>query len=176
MLLDVVKASEPSTIVSVSSVAHHASYKEGIRLSLEKLNSEELYVPFTAYGQSKLANIYFVQELAERMKSGGHKVYVNAIHPGAVNTDIVRHFPKGLIKVYKKIVDTFQNTFVFESDYAALGEVYAAISPNILKNEISGKYIVPIGQIVETNKNAQDKKMQKDLWKFTETIIKEKGF
>lgn len=37
-----------------------------------------------AYGQSKLANILFGRELARRV--AGDNIFVNIVHPGAVDT------------------------------------------------------------------------------------------
>jgi len=79
----------PTTVVSVSSAAHYRSYPEGIKLSLKELNDESSYSSVLAYGQSKLANVLFAQELAERVKS--KNILVNSIHPGAVTTELVRH-------------------------------------------------------------------------------------
>ena len=73
-----------STIVSVSSALHWETYPEGIRgVSIEALNDPEGYNKDLSYGQSKLANILFAQELAERVKKDN--VLVNAIHPGKHN-------------------------------------------------------------------------------------------
>lgn len=41
------------------------------------------------YADSKLANVYFARELAERMKGTG--VAVHTVHPGMVNTELSRH-------------------------------------------------------------------------------------
>jgi retinol dehydrogenase 14 len=46
------------------------------------------YGALVAYNQSKLANVMFALELAERMAP--HGVVVHALHPGDVSTDIVR--------------------------------------------------------------------------------------
>lgn len=53
------------------------------------MNSDKNYDPAEAYNQSKLANILFVRELAKRLHQSG--VVVNAVHPGLVDTEIIRH-------------------------------------------------------------------------------------
>ena len=73
------KSAGVATIVSVSSAAHYSTYPEGI-LSMEEMLNEDRYDDMTAYGQSKLANVLFTQELAERVKNDN--VLVNVIHPG----------------------------------------------------------------------------------------------
>ena len=74
------KSAGVATIVSVSSAAHYSTYPEGILGSIEEMNNEERYDDMNAYGQSKLANVLFTQELAARVK--GDNVLVNVIHPG----------------------------------------------------------------------------------------------
>lgn len=53
------------------------------------LNSEKSYDKAGAYNQSKLANIMFTRELAKRLHKTG--VVVNAVHPGIVDTELMRH-------------------------------------------------------------------------------------
>ncbi|XP_033362718.1 retinol dehydrogenase 12-like [Bombus vosnesenskii] len=74
----------PSRIVNVSSSAH----KRG-KIKFDDLNNEKTYEPGEAYAQSKLANILFTQELANKLKGTG--VTVNAVHPGIVRTEITRY-------------------------------------------------------------------------------------
>ena len=97
LLLDIIEESAPSTIVNVSSAASYggiswkkvASHKIGT-IPWDDLHFKEgKYSPFQAYCNSKLANILFTYELAKRLKDKG--VTVNALHPGAVNTELTRH-------------------------------------------------------------------------------------
>ena len=60
-------------------------------MDFEDLNwKHRPYNSFFAYCQSKLANILFTKSLAKRLE--GTDVIVNALHPGAVNTEIPRNF------------------------------------------------------------------------------------
>lgn len=63
LLLDTLKDSAPSRIVNVSSSAH----KRG-KIKFDDLNNEKTYEPGEAYAQSKLANILFTKELANKLK------------------------------------------------------------------------------------------------------------
>ena len=69
-----------ATIVAVSSAAHYDSYPEGIRMSIAEMNDEDMYDRAKAYGQSKLANVLFAQELAKKTKN--KNILVNSVHPG----------------------------------------------------------------------------------------------
>jgi NAD(P)-dependent dehydrogenase (short-subunit alcohol dehydrogenase family) len=76
-LLDRLKGSAPSRIVSTSSTAH-----SGAALDFDDLQSAKDYSGFKAYGRSKLANILFTRELARRLVGTG--VVANSLHPGFV--------------------------------------------------------------------------------------------
>src|SRR5438552_4280443 len=73
LLLDVLKASAPSRIVNVSSVAHWR-----VQLNFDDLQNRQAYRPPRVYAESKLANLLFTFELARRLQGTG--VTVNALH------------------------------------------------------------------------------------------------
>ena len=64
LLLDILKSSAPARIVNVSSEAHRRTKMHWDDLQFEKAR----YRSFTAYGQSKLCNILFTKELAQRLR------------------------------------------------------------------------------------------------------------
>ncbi|MBH80379.1 MAG: short-chain dehydrogenase [Gammaproteobacteria bacterium] len=85
-LLDCLKASAPSRVVTVTSKLH-----KGGAIDFDNLRGEGKYSAQSAYGQSKLANVLFGVELARRLEGTG--VTSNLVHPGAVRTDIMRSLP-----------------------------------------------------------------------------------
>lgn len=85
LLRPALTAGSPSRVVVVSSDAHRAAWRG---LHLEDLESERRFTPFGAYARSKLANIMFAYEAAERWSGSG--VSVNAMHPGVITSDIGR--------------------------------------------------------------------------------------
>ncbi|AGA29936.1 SDR family oxidoreductase [Singulisphaera acidiphila] len=82
LLLDLLKSSGPSRVVNVASEAHRSASK----IDFNDLEGRKRYRGFRAYAQSKLANLLFTFELAERLE--GTDVTVNALHPGLVATNI----------------------------------------------------------------------------------------
>ena len=85
-LLDLLKGSTPARVITVSSKLHSKG-----KLDFESFKGSQKYSPTVAYNQSKLANVLFAKELAIRLADSG--VTSNALHPGAVATDIVRDMP-----------------------------------------------------------------------------------
>jgi len=81
LLLDRLKASAPSRIVTVASEAHR-----GHRLILGQLAQPHDWSTLRAYGRSKLCNILFTRELGERLEGSG--VLATCLHPGGVATAI----------------------------------------------------------------------------------------
>lgn len=162
---------EYATISVVSSLAHTMSYPDGVRLNLSEMNDPAKYDSFLAYGQSKLANVLFTQELAERLQSENKKVLVNAVHPGAVLTDLMRHHPEW----GQWIVENVLSFLFYQSDDAALTQLYVSVSPEHVKKKTTGKYFVPIAVESQTSDQAKDKTLQKGLWEFSEKVLQEKG-
>nr|XP_023856736.1 retinol dehydrogenase 11-like [Salvelinus alpinus] len=97
LLLDLLKHSAPSRVITVSSSAHAMG-----RIHFEDLNSEKEYHPVKAYVQSKLANILFTRELAKRTAGEYGCVCFHASDPGLVNTDLMRHIKRPLQLMFKK--------------------------------------------------------------------------
>ena len=81
-LRDLLVASAPARIVTVSSEAHRALET----LDFDNLQGERRYKPLLAYSISKLANVMFTYELDRRLRDRG--VTANCVHPGVVNTGI----------------------------------------------------------------------------------------
>jgi NAD(P)-dependent dehydrogenase (short-subunit alcohol dehydrogenase family) len=90
LLLDQLKASAPSRIVNVSSCFHDkAMGREGV-IDFDDLHFERReYDGWTAYAQSKLANLLHARGLAARLEGTG--VTAVSLHPGWVRTNLMRH-------------------------------------------------------------------------------------
>ncbi|EXJ82891.1 hypothetical protein A1O3_06707 [Capronia epimyces CBS 606.96] len=76
----------PSRIVCVSSIGHRQSPIVWDDLTLSRPGA---YAPFTAYGQSKTANIYMANEIERRY---GHRgLHAWSLHPGGIETSLQVH-------------------------------------------------------------------------------------
>ena len=84
LLLDVLRHSAPSRVVTVTSTA----FRRG-RIDFDDLHAEQRFSGFRAYSQSKLANVLFTNELARRLEGTG--VTANCVHPGVVRGTALGH-------------------------------------------------------------------------------------
>ncbi|MEL6308172.1 MAG: oxidoreductase [Chloroflexota bacterium] len=83
LLLDVLINTPNSRIHNVSSSANWTG-----TINMDDLMGEKDYGRWTAYGQSKLANIVFTFELQKRLSAAGVNVMANTSHPGLVMTNL----------------------------------------------------------------------------------------
>lgn len=90
LLLDVLKASTPSRVVNVSSCFHDKAQGRSGNIHFDDLHFDHTkYDGWTAYAQSKLANLLHAKSLAKRLEGTG--VVAVSVHPGWVRTDLIRH-------------------------------------------------------------------------------------
>ncbi|MFP6815141.1 MAG: SDR family oxidoreductase [Pseudomonadales bacterium] len=123
LLLDCLKASAPSRVITVTSKLH----KNGT-IDFNNFRGEQGYNSQKAYGQSKLANVLFAVELAAKLE--GTNVTSNLLHPGGVRTNIMREMPWLLRSVI--------NLFFIDVKKGAKTNIMLASDPEL--ENISGRY------------------------------------
>lgn len=94
LLLPLLKASAPARIINLSSIAHLFG-----RIHWNDLQLEKKYSGYTAYAQSKLANILFTLELAKRLRAD--RITVNCLHPGTITTNLYQTY---LPRLFQKLL------------------------------------------------------------------------
>jgi len=147
LLLDLLKTSAPTRIVNVAS-SSHKSIKS---VDLEDLEGESNYDGFTAYSLSKLGNVLFTQSLADRLI--GTSVTANALHPGVVDTKLLR-------KSY--------HMDGISVEEGAQTSVYLASSPAV--EGVSGKYYKNM-QERPASDLSQDQDLQDAFWKLSKEMV-----
>ena len=147
LLLDLLKASAPARIVTVSSNAH----RNISEVEFGNLQAERSYDGFDSYGLSKLGNILFTNELAERLE--GSRVTANSLHPGVISTKMQR---------------ASYNLDGADVVEGARTSVYLATSPEV--EGVTGKYFSRMAE-KPTSDLAQDKALQKKFWKISEELL-----
>ncbi|EDV36908.1 uncharacterized protein Dana_GF13190 [Drosophila ananassae] len=158
LLLDVLKATAPSRIVVVSSLAHRFG-----TIKQHDLNSEKSYSRKFAYAQSKLANVLFTRELAKRLTGSG--VTVNALHPGVVDTELIRYMRFFGWKIIKFISRPVYWVFFKTPKSGAQTTLFAALDPKL--ENVSGQYFSDC-KPTSVGSNAKNEKVAKFLWEESE--------
>lgn len=123
LLLDKLRASAPSRIVHLTSMLHTKG-----TIDFDSFRGEKPYKASVAYNQSKLANLVFSNELARRLEGTG--VTSNAVHPGAIATDITRDLPW----IARKLIGLMFK----DIDHGVKGPLLVATDPAL--QDASGRY------------------------------------
>jgi NAD(P)-dependent dehydrogenase (short-subunit alcohol dehydrogenase family) len=162
LLLDVLKASAPARIVNVSSVAHTQG-----RIDFADLQGERRYSFPKAYGQSKLAQLYYTYELADQLKDTG--VTVNALHPGAVASNF-NDGMKGPAHILGAVIYAIIG---ITPEKGAQTTLYVATSPEV--EGVSGKYFSQSkkGKETPTSRLSYDVNIRRRLWEVSEELIRQ---
>ena len=146
LLMDVIRASAPARIITVTSMLH----KKGV-IDFDSFKGFEKYSAQAAYNQSKLANVLFGVELARRLEGTG--VTSNVLHPGAVATDIVRDVPWLIRKIIGLVF--------IAPEKGAKTSIMLASDPSL--EAVSGKYYNQC-ELDEYSPLADDDALRTKLW------------
>jgi len=161
-LLKLLISTQGSRIVNVSSGAHNFGNLDFDDLNWEKRN----YAQWTAYGDSKLANLYFTYELDRKLKEQGINTVVTASHPGWTATELQR--TAGDVMKY------LNGIFAQDITMGALPTLRAAIEEGLK----GGEYFGPNGFMeisgypvkVESNQLSKDRAIAQKLWVVSEQL------
>ena len=132
-LHDALAAAGSARIVALSSSAHRLS-----PVVLEDIHFERRrYEPWSAYGQSKTANILFAVEATRRWAADG--IAVNALMPGAIRTNLQRYIEDDeATKARWAAIDRTDPLYWKTTEQGAATSVLLATSP--LLEGIGGRY------------------------------------
>ncbi|XP_041035476.1 retinol dehydrogenase 11-like [Carcharodon carcharias] len=160
LLLDQLKSSVPSRVINVSSRAHRIG-----KIRFNDINMKECYDPLVAYCQSKLANILFTRELAQRLQGTG--VTVNAVHPGILWTDMTRnmmyHQP-----VWVRLLIAPLYFCLKTAKQGAQTTIHCAVTPEL--DTVTGQYFRDC-ELSEVAYYAQDECTAKSLWDLSVEMV-----
>jgi NAD(P)-dependent dehydrogenase (short-subunit alcohol dehydrogenase family) len=178
LLLDAISKGTNPRIVNVSSSAHRlGKLKTGDKSEINV--SKESYSPWTVYGNSKLANLLFTNELVRRLKIVNSNITVAVAHPGYANTNlqlVAATKRSGLRKSVELAVTKVMNIILGQSAAkGALPQIAACTWVDIQ----SGDYLGPRGLFesrgkpkkVKMNKSAQDIELAKRVWRTSEELL-----
>ncbi|MEV0353201.1 SDR family NAD(P)-dependent oxidoreductase [Nonomuraea sp. NPDC050680] len=126
-------AADGARVVSVSSTAHLRS-----PVVFEDVNfRERAYEPWSAYGQSKTANVLFAVEAARRWADDG--ITVNALMPGGIRTNLQRYVSDEELDRLRAAAGASGADVTWKTtEQGAATSVLAAASP--LLDGVTGRY------------------------------------
>jgi len=147
-------------VVMLSSDAHTMAPKVGIQF--DDLSFEKGYRPWTAYGQSKLANLLFARSLALRFE--GSSRTANALHPGVIETKLGRH-----MNVVVRLLFPVAAAIAMKSiPQGAATQCYVTTHPSLAG--VNGEYFFDCN-VGKSSRNGRDTAMAARLWSVTEDIV-----
>jgi retinol dehydrogenase-14 len=155
LLLERLEESAPSRVITVSSEAQRWG-----NMDFEDIQSTRKYRGFPVYGMTKLANIMFTYELAERLKGTG--VTANCLHPGPVSTNFGKN-NGGPMALFFRLGKPFMRS----PEQGADTLIWLAVSPDV--EGVSGKYFSDRKEL-EAKEIAYDEGARSRLWEVSEDL------
>ncbi len=170
LLLDRLMATPAARVVNVSSTAHRMG-----RMRFDDLQGERSYGKWSAYGQSKLANLLFHFELQRRFEAAGADAISVACHPGWAATNLQTAGPRMQGSGWmERLAGLGNRLFAQSAAMGALPTLYAAAAPEVR----GGDYIGPDGFMenagypkrVGSSRRARDRAAAARLWEVSEAL------
>lgn len=160
-LMPLLLETKNSRVVSTSSVGH----KSG-NINFDDINWESRkYKTFKAYGDSKLANLYFIYELARKYEGNKNAPIFTVAHPGGTNTDLGRHM--GMAQLLGGVIGQ-------KVEMGTLPTLRAATDIKVKTGDYFGPKNLfewrgyPV--IVKSNEMSHDQEKAKKLWDLSENL------
>jgi len=134
LLLEPLLATPGSRVVNVSSTMHKIG-----RMRFDDLHGERSYGKWTAYGQSKLANLLFSYELQRRLAAKRATTISVASHPGYAATNLQFAGPRMQGSKLLEAGAGLLNRLVSQSaEMGALPSLYAATAADVQGGDYFG--------------------------------------
>ena len=140
LLLPQVRAAPQGRVVNVASQVHSSG-----RLDFDDLDLSRGFDGYSAYANSKLANVYFTHALARRLE--GTAATTCALHPGVIGTKLLR--------------SGFGGFGGASLEQGARTSVYCATAPELAK--VSGRYYSDARE-APCARHAHDEAAEERLW------------
>jgi NAD(P)-dependent dehydrogenase (short-subunit alcohol dehydrogenase family) len=163
---------EGSRVVQVSSLAHYIG-----EIRFDDIHWEKGYKKWGAYGMSKLANLLFVRELANRVAKTSIELTVAAAHPGYADTELQAKSARMEGKeLGAKAMYLINKVLAQSGEKGALPSLYAATADGVEQ----GAYFGPGGLLKMQGSPVPDSPSKKlvnnevagQLWELSESLTR----
>jgi NAD(P)-dependent dehydrogenase (short-subunit alcohol dehydrogenase family) len=155
-LLPLLKSNAPARIVNVNA----GLYVKG-KIDLKKTPFGNDFSRMGTYANTKLCNLLFTRELANRINDSG--VTVNAVHPGVIRTNLGD--TSGIVGALLRLVKRSWAS----PEEGALAPVWLATSSVV--EGINGQYYDE-QEAVEASENAKDEELGLGLWNLSASLAR----
>jgi NAD(P)-dependent dehydrogenase (short-subunit alcohol dehydrogenase family) len=155
LLLDTMKASAPARILNVASKG--LMIYPFLNIEFDNLNGEKKFSAQHAYYHSKLAQVMFTYDLAQRLKGTG--VTVNCVRVPAVRLDEGRyeHVPAAMRFILK-----LKMRFALSAE--AMAEAYVRLLTAAEFADVSGQYFDENCKSVKSSGKSHNEVIWQGLW------------
>ena len=161
LLLDTLKASSPSRIITVASKG--LMTYPFLDIEFDNLNGEHKFNTQHAYYHSKQAQVMFTYDLAERLKGTGVTVNCVRVTNVAIPDERLSHLPGWLKKIYH-----LKRRMSITPERQAQTYVYLAADPAL--QNVSGAYWDENNRQVQSNQKSYNRETWKKLWAESERL------
>ncbi|MBN1430409.1 MAG: SDR family oxidoreductase [Anaerolineae bacterium] len=161
LLLDRLKTSAPSRIITVASKG--LIIYPFLTIEFDNLNGERRFSTQHAYYHSKLAQVMFTYDLAERLQGTGVTVNCVRVTNVAMPDERIAHLPGWMQRIYH-----IKRNLSVTPERQAQTYVYLAADPGV--ETIAGGYWDEHNRQVRSNRASYDRETWKRLWTETERL------
>ena len=161
LLMDMLKASKPSRVITVSSKG--LLVYPNLGMEFDNLNGERKFSSQHAYFLSKQAQVMFTYALARRLEGSGVSVNCVRVTSVAVAAERLTNLPVWMQKLY----DLKRKASITPERQA---ETYVFLAADPLGQQVNGGYWDENNHQVRSNKFSYDQKLQDELWKVSENL------
>lgn len=169
LLLEALLHTPDSRVITVSSIGERAG-----RINFSNLMGEKFYERWSAYNQSKLANILFAYELQRRLKAAGSSTLSLAVHPGFAATELRTELRDRKTPFFQRLMGSFFESLSQSVEMGVLPQLYAATAPGVQ----GGEYYGPSGFLERTgyprrlrsSRRSYDEALARKLWEVSEEL------
>jgi NAD(P)-dependent dehydrogenase (short-subunit alcohol dehydrogenase family) len=169
-LHDALAAAGGARVVALSSAAH---LRSPIVFDDIMFDHRE-YEPWSAYGQSKTANVLFAVEATRLWAADG--IFVNAVHPGSIRTNLQRHITEEELNRIRAAAGRSTSSWK-STEQGAATSILVATSP--LLDGVGGRYFEDCNEALPNEPGtrtgvaayALDPEAATRLWKVSEQLL-----
>jgi NAD(P)-dependent dehydrogenase (short-subunit alcohol dehydrogenase family) len=151
-------------IIILTSLGWQMAPKGGIQFKQVKTTQDAFFGSWLRYGQSKLANLIYAQELARRYPD----ITTVSVHPGVIMTDLVGGLP-----LSKRIfVSATSIGMKRKPEEGAWSQLWCVGTPKEELHKHNGAFYEPVGVLSDkSNSYSKDPALATELWDFTEKEV-----